>query len=210
MISQLRGLLIEKQPPLLVLDVQGVGYEIFAPLSTFYNLPESNQEIKLLTHLIIREDAHTLYGFLTESERWLFRALIRVSGLGPKIALSILSTMELTTFVQCIHDNDISRLIRIPGVGKKTAERLIVEMRDRLENWRTPATSSATAGQMATPPPLAASPLTRGMTTPTDDAISALIALGYKPPEAQRWVQAVAEEGLTSEVLIRRALQSAL
>jgi Holliday junction DNA helicase RuvA len=208
MISQLRGLLIEKQPPLLVLDVQGVGYEVFAPLSTFYNLPDSDQEIKLLTHLIVREDAHTLYGFLTESERWLFRALIRVSGLGPKIALSILSTMDLTTFVQCIHDNDISRLIRIPGVGKKTAERLIVEMRDRLENWRTSATSSTS--QIATQPLPGDSPLTQGITTPADDAISALIALGYKPQEAQRWVQAVAEEGLTSEVLIRRALQSAL
>jgi Holliday junction DNA helicase RuvA len=206
MISQLRGLLIEKQPPLLVLDVQGVGYEVFAPLSTFYHLPDSDQEVKLLTHLIVREDAHTLYGFLTESERWLFRALIRVSGLGPKIALSILSSMDLTTFVQCIHDNDISRLIRIPGVGKKTAERLIVEMRDRLENWRTSATTSQNSAQ----PHPGNSPLTQGITTPVDDAISALIALGYKAQEAQRWVQAVAEEGLTSEVLIRRALQSAL
>ncbi|RKZ39335.1 MAG: Holliday junction branch migration protein RuvA [Gammaproteobacteria bacterium] len=201
MISRLHGLLIEKQPPLLVIDVQGVGYEVFAPMSTFYNLPEVNAEISLLIHFVVREDAHVLYGFLNESERMLFRDLIRVSGIGPKLALSILSSMELATFVNSIHHNDTARLKRIPGVGKKTAERLVVEMRDRLEKQRiTPTTSS---------PPTSA-PLTQGITSPVDDAISALIALGYKPADASHWVHAVAEEGLSSEVLIRRALQSAL
>ncbi len=145
MISRLHGLLIEKQPPQLVIDVQGVGYEIFAPMSTFYNLPEINNEISLLTHLSVREDAHVLYGFLNESERGLFRDLIRVSGIGPKLALSILSSMELPTFVQCIHNNDLKKLIRIPGVGKKMAERLVVEMRDRLSNLRSSTTALPTA-----------------------------------------------------------------
>ncbi|HDN27322.1 MAG TPA: Holliday junction branch migration protein RuvA [Thioploca sp.] len=201
MISRLRGLLIEKQPPLLVIDIQGVGYEVFAPMSTFYNLPEVNTEVSLLTHFTVREDAHVLYGFLNESERGLFRDLIRVSGIGPKLALSILSSMELPTFVQCVNNNDTARLTRIPGVGKKMAERLVVEMRDRLKSWGTNTTPS---------PVTPTSTLTQGLTSPVEDAISALIALGYKPADASRWVHAVAEEGLSSEVLIRRALQSAL
>ncbi len=195
MISRLRGLLIEKQAPSLVVDVQGVGYEILAPMSTFYNLPDLNSEVSLLTHLSVREDAHVLYGFLTESERSLFRDLIRVSGIGPKLALSVISSMELAMFAQCINQNDTKRLIKIPGVGKKMAERLVVEMRDRLSSVKTTSTTS---------------PVTKEIATPVEDAISALIALGYKPADARRWVQAVAEDGLTSEVLIRKALQSAL
>ena len=199
MISRLRGLLIEKQPPLLIIEVQGVGYEVSAPMSTFYNLPEINSEVILLTHFSVREDAHVLYGFLNESERTLFRDLIKVSGIGPKLSLSILSSMELTTFVQCIHNSDTARLIRIPGVGKKMAERLVIEMRDRLQTWNTSVTPSPTTITIA-----------QAITSPIDDAISALIALGYKPNDASRWVHGVAEDGLTSEVLIRRALQSAL
>ena len=195
MISRLRGLLIEKQAPSLVVDVQGVGYEILAPMSTFYNLPDINSDVSLLTHLSVREDAHVLYGFLTESERSLFRDLIRVSGVGPKLSLSIISSMELAIFAQCINQNDTKRLIKIPGVGKKMAERLVVEMRDRLSSVKTTSTTS---------------PVTKEIATPVEDAISALIALGYKPADARRWVQAVAEDGLTSEVLIRKALQSAL
>jgi Holliday junction DNA helicase RuvA len=200
MISRLRGLLIEKQAPLLVIDIQGVGYEVFAPMSTFYNLPDINTEVSLLTHLIVREDAHVLYGFLTESERNLFRDLIRVSGVGPKLALSIISTMELPMFVQCINENDTKRLIKIPGVGKKMAERLVVEMRDRLEELLSNTKTTSTTKPISS----------KDIITPVEDAVSALIALGYKPIDARRWVQAVAEEGLTSEVLIRRALQSAL
>jgi len=153
----------------------------------------------LLTHLSVREDAHVLYGFLNESERTLFRALIRVSGIGPKLGLSILSSMELATFVQCIRNSDTARLIRIPGVGKKMAERLVVEMRDKLQDWDT-----------STSPTTVSSVLVQGITSPVEDAISALIALGYKPNDASRWVHAVAEDGLTSEILIRRALQAAL
>lgn len=200
MISRLRGLLIEKQAPLLVIDIQGVGYEVFAPMSTFYNLPDINTEVSLLTHFIVREDAHVLYGFLTESERNLFRDLIRVSGVGPKLALSIISTMELPMFVQCISENDTKRLIKIPGVGKKMAERLVVEMRDRLEELLSNTKTTSTTKPISS----------KDIITPVEDAVSALIALGYKPADARRWVQAVAEEGLTSEVLIRRALQSAL
>ncbi len=200
MISRLRGLLIEKQPPLLVVEVQGVGYEVSAPMSTFYNLPEINSEVILLTHLSVREDAHVLYGFLNESERALFRALIRVSGIGPKLGLSILSSMELATFVQCIRNSDTARLIRIPGVGKKMADRLVVEMRDRLQNSDTSTAPSTTISPT----------LVQSITSPVDDAISALVALGYKPNDASRWVHSIAEDGLTSEILIRRALQSAL
>jgi Holliday junction DNA helicase RuvA len=199
MINHLHGLLVKKQPPLLVIDVQGVGYELLAPLSTFERLPDLNQTVKLLTHLSVREDTQVLYGFSNDAERSLFRTLIRVNGVGPKLALSILSTMDLNNFVQCVHDNNIQRLTRIPGVGKKTAERLIIEMRDRLANW------SANQPAVTTD-----SPRALGIISPVDDAISALIALGYKPQEASRWVLAVAEEDLTSEVLIRRALQSAL
>ncbi len=198
MISHLRGLLIRKQPPWLVIDVQGIGYEVLAPLSTCEQLPELNQEVHLLTHLSVREDTQVLYGFINDSERQLFRLLIRVNGVGPKLALSILSTMDLNSFVQCVHDNNITRLTRIPGVGKKTAERLIIEMRDRLEGHINKATATTKSS------------LVQGLISPVDDAISALIALGYKPQEASRWVHAVAEEGLTSEVLIRRALQAAL
>ncbi len=199
MISSLRGIIIEKQAPLLVIEVNGVGYEVSAPMSTFYNLPDLNAEVKLLTHLSIRDDAHVLYGFLVASERELFRKLIRITGVGPKLALSILSSMELNTFIQCIHDNDITQLKQIPGVGKKTAERLVIEMRDYLKN------SDST------------SPIVKPINTsitkdvnPIEDAISALIALGYKPNDANRWVNSVAEEGMTSEALIRQALKSAL
>lgn len=200
MINHLHGLLVAKQAPLLVIDIQGVGYEVLAPLSTFERLPDLNQEVKLLTHLSVREDTQVLYGFSNDAERSLFRSLIRVNGVGPKLALSILSTIDLNSFVQCVHDNNIQRLTRIPGVGKKTAERLIIEMRDRLANWSANQPAAITAS----------SPRTLGIISPVDDAISALIALGYKPQEASRWVHAVAEEGLTSEVLIRRALQSAV
>ncbi|OQW91122.1 MAG: Holliday junction branch migration protein RuvA [Beggiatoa sp. IS2] len=199
MISRLRGLLIEKHPPWLLLEVQGVGYEIESPMSTFYHLPELNTEVILLTHLSIREDAHILYGFISEEERGLFRSLIRINGVGPKLALSILSAMEGPMFTHCIQQGDMAKLTRIPGVGKKTAERLIVEMRDRLGHLL-----------ITNPLPVTGSRLTQGVTSPVEDAISALIALGYKPQEASRWVHAIKEEGLSSEALIRRALQATL
>jgi len=198
MITHLHGTLIEKQPPSLVIDVRGVGYEVEAPMSTFYHLPELHQEIKLLTHLVIREDAHILFGFGTEAERQMFRTLIRVNGVGPKLALSILSAMELETFIHCVQQGDLAKLIKIPGVGKKTAERLVIETRDRLAQTTVQSTNSARQS------------LTQGVTSAADDAVSALIALGYKLQEASQLVNAIKEEGLSSEVLIRRALQKAL
>ncbi len=194
MISRLRGLLLETHPPSIIVDVQGVGYEIETPLSTFERLPGLNQTVTLFTHLSIREDAHVLYGFFSEQEKQLFKTLIKISGVGPKLALSILSVMDLATFAQYIQENNISRLTRIPGVGKKTAERLVIEMRDRLNKLDMPLADG----------------LTQGVTSAVDDATHALIALGYKPQEASKLVHQVAEEGLTSEVLIRRALKAAL
>jgi len=194
MIHHLRGLLTFRHPPTLVIDIQGIGYEIEAPMSTFYQLPELNQEVFLLIHLTIREDAHILYGFSSESERQLFRSLIRINGVGAKLALSILSAMDVATFTHAIHSQKTNQLMRIPGVGKKTAERLLIEMRDRLGPVTDPEITK----------------LTDGITSPTQDAISALIALGYKPQDAERWVKQVTEVGLTSEALIRRALQVAL
>jgi Holliday junction DNA helicase RuvA len=198
MIAHLHGILIEKHPPNLVIEVHGVGYEVEAPMSTFYHLPELNQEIKLLTHLIIREDAHILFGFGTEAERQMFRTLIRVNGVGPKLALSILSAMELETFIYCVQQGDLAKLIKIPGVGKKTAERLVIETRDRLAQTTVQSTNFARQS------------LTQGVTGAAEDAVSALVALGYKLQEASQLVNAVKEDGLSSEVLIRRALQKAL
>ncbi|MDM8547847.1 Holliday junction branch migration protein RuvA [Candidatus Venteria ishoeyi] len=206
MIGRLRGTLQEKQPPWLVIDVQGVGYEVEAPMSTFYKLPDIGTEIHLFTHLTVREDAHLLYAFDSENERRFFRALLKVNGVGPKLALGILSGIEVESFIICINEQDTARLTRLPGVGKKTAERLIVEMRDRLKEWGQETTTngqsnaelSNTSGK-----PIA-------INNPKEDAISALIALGYNPKEAGRLVNAVDEKGDSSEVLIRKALQAAL
>ena len=197
MIGRLHGKLLEKQPPLLVVDVQGVGYELEAPMSTFYHLPELGAEVKLFTHLVVRADVHLLYGFYSESERRLFRTLIKVSGVGPKLALAILSGMEGEMFVRCIQQADIALLTRLPGVGKKTAERLVLEMRDRLQK-----------GGGISPLPAGSRKIT--ITSAVEDAISALIALGYKPQEASRLVHSVEEPQLSSEMLIRKALQAAL
>ncbi|MCV6638216.1 Holliday junction branch migration protein RuvA [Candidatus Albibeggiatoa sp. nov. NOAA] len=204
MIGRLRGEVIEKQPPYLLLDVNGVGYELEAPMSTFYNLGDVGTTAKLYTHLSIRDDAHILFGFSSDNERKLFRTLIKVNGVGPKLALSILSAMDMTTFIQCVNQEEVSKLTRIPGVGKKTAERLIIEMRDKLNvsNASAQKNNSSAAPQGS---------LTEGLTSPADDAVGALIALGYKPQEASRLVNKVQQEGVTSsEELIRKALQSAL
>ncbi len=198
MIGRLRGLLVWKQPPYLLIDAHGVGYELEASLTTFQTLPETGAEVTLLTHLTVREDAHTLYGFANPAERSLFRHLIRVTGIGPRLALLILSGMSVELFSRCIRDGDSASLTRLPGVGKKTAERLIIEMRDRIgELDLRSATVRLPEGQMA-PPAI----------RPVDDAISALVALGYKLPDASRMVQSLDTDGLTSEVIIRQALQA--
>ena len=199
MIGRLHGTLLEKQPPQLLLDVGGVGYEVSAPMTTFYELPETGGQITLHTHLAVREDAHVLYGFLREQDRQLFRMLIKVSGVGGKLALALLSGMSTHDFIKTIKSNDIASLTRIPGVGKKTAERLIIEMRDRLKELLPESEDSE-----------AASAIPDDALPPDDikDAVSALIALGFKPPEASRMVSGIDTKGMPSEEIIRQALQS--
>ena len=191
MIGFLHGRILRRQPPHLLIDVHGVGYEIEAPMSTFYSLPEAGAEVMLYTHLTVREDAHILFGFGTETERRLFRALIRVNGVGPRLALTILSGVSVDNFVRCVRENDSATLTRLPGIGKKTAERLVVEMRDRLDD----AAADLVTGSAAM--------------NPRDEALSALVSLGYKPHEASRMLQAVKETDISSAELIRRALQNA-
>lgn len=202
MIGSLRGVLVSKQPPFLMLEVQGVGYEVEAPMTTFYQLPELGNEIYLFTHLAVREDAHTLFGFSTEQEKGLFRALIKVNGVGAKLALAILSGISAQGFAQCVQDQDVAALTRVPGIGKKTAQRLIIEMRDKLSAVGTAATSSAAGGL-----PNAV------LTQPSgamEEAVSALTALGYKPAEASRMVSNLDTQGLSTEEIIRTALQGAV
>lgn len=195
MIGRLRGEIVLKQPPFLMLDVNGVGYEIEAPMSTFYELPAVGENIVLFTHLMIRDDAHVLYAFYQEQERLLFRTLLKISGVGGKMALAILSGMNAGEFSLCIQNEDVNALVRIPGVGKKTAQRLIIEMKDKLVITGSAQTSSATKP-------------TAVQESPASEAVSALVALGYRPVEANRLVKAVEAEGLGSEELIRAALQS--
>ncbi|MBE2294896.1 MAG: Holliday junction branch migration protein RuvA [Phycisphaerales bacterium] len=200
MIGRLRGLLAWKQPPYLMIDAHGVGYELEASLNTFQSLPELGAEVVLYTHLAVREDAHTLYGFANTAERGLFRNLIRVSGVGPRLALLILSGMSVDVFSRCVREGDTTALVRLPGVGKKTAERLIIEMRDRIGGLDSLPATITLPGDLST----------TTTATPRDDAISALVALGYKLPEASRMVQSLNTEGLASEAIIRLALQSSV
>lgn len=197
MIGTLRGILVAKAPPQLLLEVGGVGYELEAPMSTFYTLPALGQELRLLTHLVVREDAHVLYAFATQAERQLFRDLLRVTGVGPKLALAILSGSSVEAFAQCVLAQDIGALTRIPGVGRKTAERLLVEMRDRLQAIAQ-ANGAAPSGSGGSVPP-----------GPEAEALSALVALGYKPVEATRLLQGARTPGASTEELIRGALQGA-
>lgn len=196
MIGRLRGTVIEKRPPLLVLDVHGVGYEVEAPSSTFDQVPELGKEMLLYTHLVVREDAQLLYGFAKESDRAIFRQLLKVTGIGAKIAIGILSGISADGFVRCVQDRDALALTRLPGVGKKTAERLIVELRDRLSEFEFALPMTVSTPRSNAPDPVS-------------DAVSALIALGYKPNEASRWVGGVDVAGLRSDEIIRRALQLA-
>ena len=154
MIGLLRGRLLARQPPSLLLDVQGVGYEVDAPMTTFYELPDAGAEVTLYTHLAVREDAHTLYGFLKLSDRNLFRTLLRVNGVGARLALAILSGMETSRFIRCVQEGDTAALVRLPGIGKKTAERLVIELRDRLETGQdgTGATTGDSSAAVAASP----------------------------------------------------------
>ncbi|MFU8788328.1 MAG: Holliday junction branch migration protein RuvA [Methylobacter sp.] len=205
MIGFLRGKLAFKAPPLLVLDVNGVGYEVEAPMTTFYNLPAIGVEVLLHTHLVVREDAHILFGFAAEADRAMFKTLIKVNGVGPKLALAILSGQSAEEFHRCIHNNDTQALVRLPGVGKKTAERLVIEMRDRLPDL---VNSSDAAG--ATDSSGALVDKIQPVGNPKQEAISALCSLGYKPLDAAKMVQNISIEGKSCEDIIRLALQGSL
>lgn len=198
MIGRLRGTLAEKQPPHVIVDINGLGYELEVPMTTLYRLPSVGEPLTLHTHLVVREDAHLLYGFFEKRERELFRELIRLNGVGPKLALALMSGLEVDELVRCVQAQDTSVLVKIPGVGKKTAERLLVELKDRFKAWETVPGMST----------LVVEPRAGGaVSSAENDAVSALISLGYKPQEASRAVSAIKEDGLSSEDMIRRALK---
>ncbi len=199
MIGRIQGKLLLKKPPELLIDVGGIGYEVQAPMSTIFDLPETGQGVTLVTHFHVREDAQILYGFLTEAERSLFRLLLKVNGVGAKMALAILSGMNPQEFRVCVLNGDQASLIKLPGIGKKTAERLIVEMRDRVESVDMPATAmTASVVSAAT------------AESPETEAAQALEALGYRPQEAAKMARKAAAPGLSSEEVIRMALKGAL
>ncbi|MFT5114439.1 MAG: Holliday junction DNA helicase RuvA [Parasphingorhabdus sp.] len=195
MIGFLEGRLVQKQPPQLLVNVSGVGYEVEAPMTTFYDLPDTGANVLLHIHMQVREDAHRLYGFSTRAQRDLFRMLLKVNGVGPRVALAILSGLRVEEFHQCVMQGDITALTRVPGIGRKTAERLLIEMRDKLEDISNTSIESSMSS-------------TGIATDPVSEAVSALIALGYKPTEASRVVQSINHEDATSESLIRQALSS--
>ena len=203
MIGQLRGTLIGKQVPDILVEVGGIGYEVQVPMTTLYQLPELGQEVTLLTHFVVREDAQLLYGFLELADRRLFRELIKVSGVGPRLALTLLSGMDASDFARCLQRDDVSALVALPGVGRKTAERLLVEMRDKAGDWLdelSPAASGTTATSA------------RGTAQPDQrsEAEHALVSLGYKLTEAAKLIASVdAPEGTSTEELIRLALRLA-
>lgn len=199
MIGRLSGTLVLKHPPQLTIDVGGVGYELEAPMSTFYELPALDEPVTLLTHLVVREDAWSLYGFARERERALFRRLLKVTGVGAKMALAILSTMDAARFAQCIEHEDIDALVRVPGVGRKTAQRLLMELRDGL------GVISSGVPHLAETPSASANPRERAL----DDAVSALVALGYRPADASRMARAADDGTAGAEEIIRAALRAA-
>ncbi len=197
MIGRLQGTILEKQPPSILIDVQGVGYELEASMSTFYHLPDCGENITLHTHLVVREDAQLLYGFYSLSERQMFRNLIKISGVGPKLALTILSGMSAEDFSRCIMDGDSKALTRLPGVGKKTAERLVIELKDRLEKDDSIKLPGATGTKANI----------ERQSNPVNDAVSALISLGYKAQQASQMIRDIDVEDKSTEEIIRAALQ---
>ncbi|MEC9248303.1 MAG: Holliday junction branch migration protein RuvA [Pseudomonadota bacterium] len=194
MIGKLTGRLIEKRPPLIVIDCQGVGYELEAPMTTIYDLPVLGSQVTVFTHLAIRDDAHLLYGFLTDTERSLFKALLKVNGVGTKMALVILSGMDVSEFADCVRSEDWARLVSLPGVGKKTAERLVLDMRDKVD--------TISAGSTYQEPNSDSSLI--------DDAVAGLVSLGYKQSEAVRYIEKLEEKYVSSEEIIRQVLKNVL
>ncbi|WON78371.1 Holliday junction branch migration protein RuvA [Serratia sp. UGAL515B_01] len=204
MIGRLRGVILEKQPPLVLLEANGVGYEVHMPMTCFYELPELGQEAIVFTQFVVREDAQLLYGFNDKQERALFRELIKVNGVGPKLALAILSGMSAQQFVSAVEREEISALVKLPGVGKKTAERLVVEMKDRFKGLNGDLFNNSSEINL---------PATAAKAAEMDieaEAVSALVALGYKPQEASRMISKIAKPGADCETLIRDALRAAL
>ncbi len=196
MIGFLKGSLVSKLPPFLVLNVQGVGYELEAPMATFYELPEENTEVLLFTHLVVREDAHLLYGFSDRAQRELFRSLLKINGVGPRVGLAILSTLSTSQFVQCVNQQDTLTLTSVPGIGKKTAERMLLDMRDRISALdHFDAGDNDVAGGVEL------------NQNPVEDAMGALVALGYKAADASRAIRTVEENSPGRDDLIRNALQ---
>lgn len=205
MIGRIRGILVEKQPPQVLIEAAGVGYEIQLPMTSFYQLPDAGEEVIVYTHFVVREDAQLLFGFANQSERALFRELIKANGVGPKMALTILSGMSAAQFVHCVQQQDVNALVKLPGVGRKTAERLLVELKDRLSSLMGDNTENH----------LAAQPQTIENTfvvsdDPKEEAISALVALGYKAAQISKTVNNLHRQGMTSEDLIREVLRSML
>lgn len=205
MIGRLRGILIEKQAPEILLEVAGLGYEVHMPLTSFYELPDLHEEAIVYTHFVVREDAQLLYGFITKQERALFRLLVKTNGVGPKLGLTILSGMTAGEFVACVERDDIATLVKLPGVGKKTAERLLIEMRDKLKSLMEASAGSEREFML------------KSNYTPTvvvnsaeEDAIAALLSLGYKPAHASKAVSAAYQEGMSTEALIKSSLKSML
>ncbi|MBE2896335.1 Holliday junction branch migration protein RuvA [Pasteurellaceae bacterium HPA106] len=201
MIGRLQGILIEKQPPEILLDVNGVGYELLLPMTSFYQLPETGNSACLFTHLVVREDAHFLFGFMQKRDRTLFRELIKTNGVGPKLALAILSAMSADEFSYAIEREELSKLVKIPGVGKKTAERLLVELKGKFKDVK-PVFFVDDLSAVPNTQPLDDDPIT--------EAVAALMALGYKGQEAEKMVKRVAKAGVSCEMLIRDALKSAI
>lgn len=203
MIGRLQGILAAKQPPKLLIDVQGVGYEVQVPMTCFYDLPELGKPVTLWTHFVVREDAQLLFGFNTLDERALFRQLIKAQGVGPKMALGIMSSLSASQFINSVQQGDLTTLVKIPGVGKKTAERLLVEMRDRLKDFGGADMNTGLPGVVAAAPVAVA-------VSARDEALSALVALGYKESVAQTMLKKVSTDGMSAEELIRAALKSML
>lgn len=197
MISRLTGILLEKTAPTVLLEVQGVGYEVDVPMTTFFELPNTGTALTLYTHLAIREDAHQLFGFLNDFDRRLFRTLLKVNGVGARTALGILSGMSAQDVIQCVLKENLSTLTKIPGIGRKTAERLIIELRDRLKTFNNQSVSKGFVGVISA-----------DASSPKDDAINALVALGYKPTDAAKSVEKCYNIDHSSEILIKLALQN--
>lgn len=205
MIGRLRGTLIEKQPPEVLIECHGIGYEVTVPMTSLYALPELNQEATIYTHFVVREDAQLLYGFANKVERKLFRLLIKASGVGPKLALAILSGMSAEQFVSCVAHDDVATIVKIPGVGKKTAERLLIEMRDRIKDWHVEPSANMAASEQTVI--TMDNNLINGA---KGDALNALVSLGYSQAQADKAIKAVYSGDKSSEDLIRDALKAML